>query len=186
MPKLLSGYNRSVIITLSRKRNHHLAIRNMKAASAKEIRDELKSRSEDDLRQVIQRLARFKKENKELLTYILFEADYEQGYVDRIKAYIDEKVLEVNTSNLYYGKKNIRKLLKEVKKFIRYSGNKETEVQLLIHFVYALRENVPKVFNSKVIRDLVARQITLIKVRISTLHEDLQFDYEQELNMIEL
>ncbi|GAK97755.1 hypothetical protein JCM19294_294 [Nonlabens tegetincola] len=73
-----------------------------------------------------------------------------------------------------------------MKKFIRYSGNKETEVQLLIHFVYALRENVPKVFNSKVIRDLVARQITLIKVRISTLHEDLQFDYEQELNMIEL
>jgi hypothetical protein len=29
------------------------------------------------------------------------------------------------------------------------------------------------------------RQLILIKTRISTLHEDLQYDFEQELNMVE-
>jgi hypothetical protein len=37
----------------------------------------------------------------------------------------------------------------------------------------------------RIIRDIVQRQIVLIKVRISTLHEDLQYDFEQELNEID-
>ena len=30
------------------------------------------------------------------------------------------------------------------------------------------------------------RQLIIVKTRISTLHEDLQYDYEQELNMVEV
>lgn len=157
----------------------------MKAATAKEIRDELKDRTESELREIVLRLSRFKKENKELLSYLLFEAHHEDDYIASIKTHIDEQLLEVNTSNGYYAKKAVRRILKETKKFIRYSGNKETEVALLLHFCKSLQETHPKLRNNKIIRDIIQRQIVLIKVRISTLHEDLQYDFESDLNDID-
>jgi hypothetical protein len=157
----------------------------MKTASVKELREELKQREERDLVEVILRLSRFKKENKELLTYLLFESDSEGSYIDSVKTQVDELFLAINTSNIYYAKKGVRKVLREVKKYIRYSGNKETEVILLIHFCSALQESHPKLLRSKIIKDLVKRQVLLARVRVSTLHEDLQHDYERELNLLE-
>ena len=157
----------------------------MKTASVKELRDELKHREEKDLVEIILRLSRFKKENKELLTYLLFESDSEGSYIDSVKTHIDEMFIAINTSNIYYAKKGVRKVLRELKKYIRYSGNKETEVVLLIHFCSSLQETHPQLMRSKIIKDLVARQILLARVRVSTLHEDLQHDYETELNLIE-
>jgi hypothetical protein len=157
----------------------------MKTATVKELKEELKHRQEDDLIQIILRLSRFKKENKELLTYLLFEADSEASYIESVKSHIDEMFIAINTSNLYYAKKGVRKVLRETKKFIRYSGNKETEVVLLIHFCSALQETQPDLLRSKIIKDLIKRQILLARVRTSTLHEDLQHDYETELNLID-
>jgi DNA repair photolyase len=157
----------------------------MKAATAKELRDELKDRTESELREIVLRLSRFKKENKELLSYLLFESHNEEDYVANVKTHIDQQLLEINTSNGYYAKKAIRRILKETKKFIRYSGSKESEVSLLIHFCRSLQEAHPKMMKVRVVRDIVERQIVLIKVRISTLHEDLQYDFEQELNEID-
>lgn len=157
----------------------------MKAATAKELRDELKDRTESELREIVLRLSRFKKENKELLSYLLFESHHEEDYVANVKTHIDQQLLEINTSNGYYAKKAIRRILKETKKFIRYSGGKESEVSLLIHFCRSLQETHPKMMKVRIIRDIVQRQIVLIKVRISTLHEDLQYDFEQELNEID-
>lgn len=156
----------------------------MKTATAKQIKDELKLKDRDELMQIIQRLARFKKENKELLTYLLFEAHDEDDYIHTMKSYIEQQFNNINTSSQYYIKKNIRKILKETKKYIRYSGNKETEVQLLIHYCQLLHDFRPYFSRIKTLRDIFERQVTLIKVRISTLHEDLQYDYQQELHEI--
>lgn len=157
----------------------------MKIASVKELKDELKYKDEKELIDIVLRLSRFKKENKELLTYLLFEAHHEDDYVDTIKAHIDKQFIAINTRNIYYAKKGVRRILKEAKKYVRYSGSKETEVAVLIHFCKLLQEFQPYYSKSKVLRDICARQIVLIKVRISTLHEDLQYDFEQELNMID-
>ncbi|BAO54461.1 hypothetical protein [Nonlabens marinus] len=157
----------------------------METASAKELRDELKHRSESELRDIVLRLSRFKKENKELLSYLLFQSHNEDDYIATIKTLIDEKLLEINTSNGYYAKKAVRRILRETKKFVRYSGSKETEVALLIHFCRSLQETHPRLMNVKVIKDIVERQVVLIKVRISTLHEDLQHDFEEEINSID-
>ncbi len=158
----------------------------MKTASVKELKDELKFRSDEDLIKIVLRLSRFKKENKELLTYLLFESTDEDDYIDKVKALMDNQFLALNTANNYRLQKGVRKVLRETKKYARYSGSKETEVALLIHFCRLMRETHPQVMRSKTMRDLMARQIVLIKTRISTLHEDLQYDFEQELNMIEI
>jgi hypothetical protein len=158
----------------------------MKTATVKELREELKFRSEEDLMKIVLRLSRFKKENKELLTYLLFESTDEDEYITNVKTLLDNMFLALNTANNYRLQKGVRKVLREAKKYVRYSGSKETEVAVLIHFCRLMRETHPQVLRSKTMRDLMARQVVLIKTRISTLHEDLQFDFESELNMVEM
>jgi len=57
----------------------------MKAATVAQLKKELQYKSQDEVLQLCLRLARFKKENKELLTYLLFESDSEEGYIETVK-----------------------------------------------------------------------------------------------------
>src|SRR6476646_2300659 len=101
----------------------------MKAASQKDIQTELENLSQPELMALCLRLARFKKENKELLTYLLFEAFDEQAYIDNIKKEISEQFAEINTSSLYFVKKSDRKILRMISKFSRYTGSADVEIQ---------------------------------------------------------
>nr|MCH9659401.1 hypothetical protein [Bacteroidota bacterium] len=96
----------------------------MKPATVTQLKKELKFRSHEELVALCLRLSRFKKENKELLTYLLFEADHEESYVAEVKDLITEGFSNINTSSFYYVKKSIRKILRETKKYIRYSNSK--------------------------------------------------------------
>ena len=125
-------------------------------------------------------LSRFKKENKELLTYLLFEAEDESGYIQSVKADISEAFMEINTASVYYIKKSVRKILRSTKKYIRYSKIKTTEIEVLMHFVEELDE-VRQIRNNTTMQNLRDRQIQLIQKAIGTLHEDLQYDYRLPL-----
>lgn len=155
----------------------------MKAASAVQLRKEIKFRSKEELEQLCLRLARFKKENKELLTYLLFEADHEESYVSEVKDFISQQFKVMPNTSFYREKKQIRKILRETKKYIRYSSVKETEVALLLHFCEKMIQyNTPKIKRSKTMMGLYERQLALIEKKIEGLHEDLQYDYQSELN----
>lgn len=153
----------------------------MKAATAKQIKDELKARPSKDLLELCLRLSRFKKENKELLTYLLFESDSESNYIENIVIQMDEQFLEINRKNYYYIKKGVRKILKSIKKYIRYSGNKETEVELLLAFCRSYKKAIPAATKRLVLKNILDRQLLLIDKKIKLLHEDLQYDYGLEL-----
>lgn len=156
----------------------------MKPATVAHIKKELKFRSSEELEALCLRLARFKKENKELLTYLLFEADHEEAYVTQVKEHIAEGFSEINTSSFYYVKKSIRKILRETKKYIRYSSAKETEVELLLYFCETLQDFKPSIKHSVTMVNLYNRQIALIEKKILALHEDLQYDYRIELEKL--
>ncbi len=51
----------------------------MKAATVKQIKDELKHHSQEELIDLCLHLSKFKKENKELLSYLLYDANNETG-----------------------------------------------------------------------------------------------------------
>ena len=106
----------------------------MKPASLLELKKELKYKSSDELEQLVLRLTKFKVENKELLTYLLFDKHDEAGFIESVKQDLDKLFEEINTSTFYYIKKSIRKILRTLKRYIRYSQNKETEVELLLYF----------------------------------------------------
>lgn len=157
----------------------------MKAASLKEIKTELNHRSTQELLELCLRLSKFKKENKELLTYLLFESSNEEAYIESIKSLIDDSFEEINTKTYYYIKKSVRKILRETKKFIRYSQNKETEIELLIYFCEKLKHLTPSIKRDKTLTNFYQRQISYIKRKVSTMHEDLQFDYTMEIDKLE-
>jgi len=155
----------------------------MKAASSKQIKDELSTRSKAELLALCLRLARFKKENKELLTYLLFEVDDEQAYIDSINEWMKDEFVSINQNRRthYHTKKGVRQVLKNVKKYIRYSGNKETEVKLLIDFCKTYRDYIPLARKRLVFKNIYDRQVELLKKRVLLLHEDLQYDYGLEI-----
>jgi len=149
----------------------------VKSASVKEIKLELSSRSQAELLELCLHLSKFKKENKELLTYLLYEASNEQAYVESVKNEIKELFEQVNKQNYYFIKKSVRKILRTIKKYIKYSKKKETEVELLLCFCGELKKLTPSIEGNTVLKNTYERQITAIKKAINSLHEDLQFDY---------
>ena len=117
----------------------------MKAVTVKKIKDELGYKNSKELIDLCLRLSKFKKENKELLTYLLFESDNEEGYIESVKKQVDELFEQINTKSYFYIRKSTRKILTLTKKFIRYSQNKETEVELLLYFCKKLKEFKPSI-----------------------------------------
>ncbi|MEP2772064.1 MAG: hypothetical protein ABJH05_07940 [Fulvivirga sp.] len=153
----------------------------MKPASLPELRKELKTRDADEIMQICLRLARFKKDNKELLTYLLFDADNEAGYIEEIKYEIDDLMGEMNTSHIYYAKKSLRKIMRNLNKYIRYSGNKQTEVEILLYFAKAMRDSPVNLNRSSVLSNMYDRLIIKIEKALKSLHQDVQLDYKHEL-----
>lgn len=149
----------------------------MKAATIAQLKKELQFKSQEDITQLCLRLARFKKENKELLTYLLFESDDEQGYVETVKTEVDEMFAEININSYFYIKKSVRKILRTIKKYIRYSGNKETEVELLLYFCHKLKNLKPSIRRNTTLFNLYIRQLGYIEKKVQLLHEDLQHDF---------
>lgn len=153
----------------------------MKSATVSQLKKELNDRSPDELLDLCLRLAKFKKENKELLTYLLFEATDEDAYIESVKREMAAQLAIINTKNYYWMRKSIRKTLKEIKKYIRYSQKKETEVELLLDFCIQLKTLSPPIDNDKTLQNLLDRQLALVRKTINGLHEDLQYDFNQKL-----
>lgn len=149
----------------------------MKAYPLKEIKKELTYLSSSELQDLCLRLSRFKKENKELLSYLLFEASNESNYIESVKLHIDEQFELINTKSIFYIRKSMRKILSHTKKYIRYSKKKETEIELLLYFCKKQRDFKPSIKRSTQLQNMYNRQILLIKKSVLTLHEDLQYDY---------
>ncbi|WP_142786246.1 hypothetical protein [Changchengzhania lutea] len=157
----------------------------MKAVSLREIRQELNTLSSSEIQELCLKLSRFKKENKELLTYLLFESQDEEGYIDSIKIHMDAQFETINTNSYFYIRKSMRKILRETKKFIRYSKKKETEAELLLYFCTKLKDFKPSIKRSAQLQNMYNRQILLVKKIITTFHEDLQYDYQLILENLE-
>ncbi|MBL3655088.1 hypothetical protein [Fulvivirga sediminis] len=157
----------------------------MKAASLVDIKKELREMDSEQMAAMLLRLAKFKKDNKELLTYLIFEAPDEDAYIDLIKEYVDDALDEVNTHSYYYAKKNIRKILRQLNKYIRYSGEKRTELELLLYFCLGVQKRDINIHGGSVLKNMYQSQVKKIKAAYGKLHADLQTDYKQEVEKAE-
>jgi len=157
----------------------------MKAATVNELKLELVNLPAPKLVELCLRLAKFKKENKELLTYLLFEAFDEEAYVQNVKKEVDEQFEDMNRDSLYFVKKSLRKILRSINKYIRYTASTNAEVSLLLHFCATLKGSGIPIKRNQVIANIYENQLKKIAKAIATMHEDLQYDYLKELKLLE-
>ena len=152
----------------------------MKAATIAELKRTLVTLDQGELLEAVLRLARFKKDNKELLTYLLYLSKNEASYVNLLCEGIDEQFSL--TPNAH--KKTLRKLIRCTDKRLRYSGNKETEVQVRIHFCRALLASDTPFHKYPVMNNMYLGQLKKIKKAVATFHEDIQYDWNLQLEKI--
>jgi hypothetical protein len=156
----------------------------MQTATIHQLKKELQLLDREQILQLCLRLARFKLENKELLTYLIFDAEHEDRFKLMIKGELEEQIREAKKPNTYYTKKGLRKSLRYLDKVIRFSGKKETEIELRLHFVRQVKENKIPIHRSKVLENMLATQLKKINSAMEKVHEDLQHDYGMELSEI--
>ena len=143
----------------------------MKAATISQLKKELVKLDHDELLDVCVRLAKFKVESKELLTYLLMKADDEIGYAEELCDEIDEFL---NVSGKIH-KKTLRKVVRWIDKSLRFSGDKETELQVRIHFCRRIKDKRISFGTCRVSENMYATQLKKIDKAIEKVHPDLQF-----------
>ena len=136
------------------------------------------------LLEICLRLAKFKKDNKELMTYMLFESDDEEQYIASVKRTMDEMLENINRSSIFFIKKTIRKTIRHMDKYIRYSGKKETEIDIRLHLCEWIREEKIPIRRSRVLTNIYNSQLKKINAAMTKIHEDLQYDYQGRIDKL--
>lgn len=157
----------------------------MKAASLHEVKKELQLLSAAELSELALALAKYKKDNKEFLAYLLFQSQDKTVFVNEIKEEIDGFFSEINVnSNLYFVKKSLRKILRTINKYSKYLGDKALSAELNIYFCKKLKGSGIPFRKSQLLVNMYEQQLKKIRTLISALHEDLQSDYSSDLESI--
>ena len=156
----------------------------MKAATISELKQELAHLPPSKLQELCLRLAKFKKDNKELITYILFEAHDIPAYIEQVKQEIDTCFEDINTSNVYFAKKTLRKILRNTDKYIRYCAEPTADIELRIYFCNRMKEQQLPINRNPVLKNMYQNQLKKIEKTMGTLHEDLQYDYRREIDLL--
>jgi hypothetical protein len=156
----------------------------MTSSSIQEIKKELRTLDSDVLQELCMRLAKYKKENKELLNYLLFESRNEQSFIENVKKEINELFEDVPSGNMYLIKKSIRKIHRFANRQIKYSGVKQTDVEIRIFFCSKMKEAKIPQSPGTVLGNLYRQQLKKIEDAFAKLPEDIRTDYNRELKNI--
>lgn len=156
----------------------------LETSSISVIKKELQQMPKEMLVQHLLRLAKYKKESKELLNYLLFEAHDEAAYIRQVKEEIENEFETINYTSIYYIKKGVQRIHRILNKYIRYSGQKTTQIELLIHFCKQMKALKTSYKRSRVLSNLYERQVITISKTLSKVHEDIRLDYESDLEEI--
>jgi hypothetical protein len=155
------------------------------AANLSEIKTELKELDKEQLLELCLSLAKYKKDNKEYLGFLLFRAHDKRAFMAQLKELIDHDFVELKKQpNLYYVKKGLRRILRIINKYCKYVGDKALEADIHIYFCSAIKQSGIPYHREKRIVNLYQAELKKINAIIKGLHEDLQQDYRSALDEI--
>jgi hypothetical protein len=155
----------------------------MKPEKLSIIKKELAGRSVQELTDLCLRLAKYKKDNKELLNYLLFDADDPLQYAEQVKTFLEEDFKTLQ-KHYYYSTKSLRKILRLINRHAKYTASKEVEIELLLWFSANFLKYADTRSSHKPLQALFIRQLDKIQSLIPKLHEDLAFDYQREYEQL--
>ena len=140
------------------------------------LKHELEALSPPELLKIVLRLAKHKVENKELLSYLLFDAEDPLNYAEYLKEEMETPFLQA-VSHPYYLLKSLRKSLRLITKYYRFTGNRNGEVELLLKLVSSFHEHYKSHYKYAALSKFIFRCLDKAEKSIDKLHEDLQADY---------
>ena len=157
----------------------------MKFAGVQEIKKELQLLSPKRLQEICLRLAKYKKDNKELLAFLLFESDDKRVFIDELKSELSEEFTNLEAqNNLFYTKKSLRRLLRTLNRYNKYMDDKTIALELTIWFCHQIREHRIPVHRSRQLEKIYEGLLKKINLLLKNVHEDLRQDYEEELKQL--
>ncbi len=122
-----------------------------------------------------------KRKIKNCLLFCSFESQDVPNYINQVKNKTDEEFLLINKSNIYFIKKSVRKILRNINKQIRFSMSKEVEAELLIHFCNCMVNYAIPIKKSRQLQNLFDSQLKKSQIALSSLHPDLQYDLKKQM-----
>ena len=157
----------------------------MKTTGLSDLKKELQELSAKQLAELCLALAKYKKDNKEYLGYLLFESHDKTVFANEVKTGVDNYFLELKSqSNLYLTKKSLRKILRFINKYCKYINDKAIMAELHIYFCVKLKNSGIPIHKSQLLINMYQQQLKKINALIATLHEDLRSDYAGEIQRI--
>jgi len=157
----------------------------MKTTTLSELKKELQLLPAHELVELCVALAKYKKDNKEYLGYLLFESHDKSVFANEIKAEVDTHFFSIKTqNNLYLIKKSLRKILRIINKYCKYMSDKAISAELHIYFCDKLKNSGIPIHKSQLLVNMYNQELKKINTFISALHEDLQNDYANDLDRI--
>ena len=155
----------------------------MRVEKLSDIKKELRLLNTEALTDICLRLAKYKKENKELLSYLLYDAENPLNYAEEVKSTLLINFQNLNRSS-YTSTKEIRKIVRLLAKHAKYTGSKEVEIELLLWFAAMFLEYADTRSSHKPLQTIFFRQLEKAKRIFPKLHEDLQFDFSMTYNYL--
>ena len=159
----------------------------MKTTGLSDLKKELQELSAKQLADLCLALAKYKKDNKESLAYLLFESHNKNDFANAVKEEVDQHFFILKSqSNLYLTKKSLRKILRIINKFCKYINDNALSAELHIYFCDKLKISGIPFNKSRLITNMYMQELKKINSLIATLHEDLKSDFSKDIERIEI
>ncbi len=156
----------------------------MKSASVKELKTTLENATSNELIEYCLQLIKFKKENKELLTYLIYDQNDTNQYAKNVQEYLNTLFEDVNIKQLYFAKKTIRKIIMLANKYIKYSKNAIVEIDIHLFVTEKIKALKLPLEQNKALLNIYNNQIKKINKTLINLHEDEQYDYLKRIRIL--
>jgi hypothetical protein len=156
----------------------------MTPATIEDIKKHLQKLPPGKVLELTLKLARFKKENKELLTYLLFEAGDEQGYVQSLQFEIDEMISDTKKGPSATVKKSLRRITRLITRQSKYIGNKSSAAELHLHFCRSLLSHSDNLLSVTSANTIYHQQLNKIEKLLPSLDEDMKHDLSRQLTLM--
>lgn len=155
----------------------------MKTASIHQLKSELHAMEPQQIAEICLKLAKFKKENKEYLDYLVWGSVDSEQYVEDLKSEISDMFQNIQVDrNFYLVKKSIRKIQRFVNRYCKYLIEKELCCELRMFFIESLIQFIQDWNCRAQAQKIVQAELSKIEAFIGKLHEDYQFDYTLRYN----
>ena len=156
----------------------------MEIPSLAQLKKDLSFLPEKELINLITDLAKFNRDNKAFLYFKLNEQYQPNLFVDSVRQELDEAFQLANTRSYHFAKKSAQSIRRKLNKSLKLSKNKADQAELILYFCEQMKELGYLSFRYPVIDNLFQVQLGKAQKLISTLHEDLQADFDYRIESL--